>query len=312
MALYSSVVQGSQTAQTELDDFIPEMWADAVDAAFKTKLILGQLSNDYSSLLTGGGDIIHVPTINEVTAAAAKTQYDAVAYTSVAETKIDITVQTHMYASCMVEDMGKVQSSTELLGKYANSIAYRLAYDYEDALEAKLGTTTNGMEIGAFNDTSKTLDRSCVVEIVRELYENNVNPEDCWLVLNGNLYSSLFDIDDFVHITKSNAGNFINGQVGTLMGLKVMHSPRVNATFPTAGTSQSGAALANDLIIGGYVVHNTALASAFSKRPTINAEYDIDYIAHKLVGDNIYGCALMQDSDQARCWALVETGVTSW
>ena len=90
-----------------------------------------------------------------------------------------------------------------------------------------------------------------------------------------------------------------------------MHSPRVNATFPTAGLDQGGSALANDLVIGGYVVHNTGLASAFSKRPTINAEYDIDYIAHKLVGDNIYGCQLMQNTDQTRVFPIVDTAATT-
>ena len=54
------------------------------------------------------------------------------------------------------------------------------------------------------------------------------------------------------------------------------------------------------------------LAYAFSKQPTIESEYDIDYIAHKMVGDMIYGSALNQDASQTKVWGIVEEGTTAW
>ena len=44
----------------------------------------------------------------------------------------------------------------------------------------------------------------------------------------------------------------------------------------------------------------------------MNSEYDIDYIAHKLVGDAIYGVKLLQDASQTKCWGIVEEATTSW
>ena len=73
-------------------------------------------------------------------------------------------------------------------------------------------------------------------------------------------------------------------------------------------TSELGDALADNLRPGGYVVHKSALGIAYSKAPTPVAEYDMQYIAHKMVTDVIYGCNLLQDTNQVRAISLVEGG----
>ena len=52
---------------------------------------------------------------------------------------------------------------------------------------------------------------------------------------------------------------------------------------------------------------------AYSKYPTANAEYDMDYISHKMVTDVIYGCGLLHDAslNQSRVFALYEAGQTT-
>ena len=89
MGLYSSVVQESYSSGTENAVFIPELWGDAIRSTFKKNLVLGALANDYSSLVSGGGDKIHIPTFADVADAAAKTQYDAVTYAN--NTEVEIT-----------------------------------------------------------------------------------------------------------------------------------------------------------------------------------------------------------------------------
>ncbi len=124
MGLYSSVIQDSYSAQSELDVFIPELWADAIRASFKQNLVLGRLANDYSYLLAGSGNKINIPTIADVSAAAEKTENDAVTYATPGnEDDFDITCDQHYYTAAMIEDMGVVQSKADLLSKYANSMA---------------------------------------------------------------------------------------------------------------------------------------------------------------------------------------------
>ena len=317
MGLYSGVVQESYSSGTENAVFIPELWADAIRSTFKKNLVLGALANDYSSLLSGGGDKIHIPTFADVANAAEKTQYDSVSYDNNTEVEITMDVNQHYYTAAMVEDMAKVQSNADLIAGYADSIGYKLALHLEDALAAKLSTTTRAINMDNSNGASedRVLSRARIVGIVRHLYKVGINPEDCVLVVSTRLYASLFTLDDFVHAEKlGGLANFPTGTVGTVMGIPVIPSPRIHRNLISASAvDEAGGNLDDDLYPGGFVVHKEGLMLAYSKYPTANAEYDMDYIAHKLVTDVIYGCGLLHDSsvNQARIFALYEAGQTT-
>ena len=317
MGLYSSVVQDSYSSGTENDVFIPELWSDAIRSTFKKNLVLGALANDYSSLVAGSGDKIHIPTFADVADAAQKTQYDAVSYANNTEVEITMDVNQHYYTAAMIEDMAKVQSSSDLMAGYADSIGYKLALHIEDALAAKLSSTTRAINLDNGNGASedRVLTRSRIVAIVRHLYKVGMNPEDCVLVLSTRLYASLFNIDDFVHAEKiGNVANFPTGTVGTIMGIPVIASPRIHRNkINSAAVDELGANTDDDNYPGGFLIHKDGLMVAYSKYPTSNAEYDMDYIAHKMVTDVIYGCGLLHDAsvNQARVFALYEQGATA-
>ena len=77
-------------------NFIPEMWRDAImDFAMRKFQIRNQVS-DFSSLMSGGGDILHIPKVTEETA-AAKSAGSAVTYSANTDGKIDLTVNQHHY-----------------------------------------------------------------------------------------------------------------------------------------------------------------------------------------------------------------------
>ena len=91
------------------------------------------------------------------------------------------------------------------------------------------------------------------------------------------------------------------------MGMPVVHSPEVgNDAIHADTTAEDGSGLADTRRPGGYVVHRSALGKAYSKFPTAVAEYDMQYIAHKMVTDVIYGCNLLQDANQVRAISLCE------
>ena len=96
------------------------------------------------------------------------------------------------------------------------------------------------------------------------------------------------------------------------MGMDVVLSNNITSTNHNDAVDSDDGALTNGNVLGGFIVHNQGLAYAFSKQPTIESEYDIDYIAHKMVGDMIYGSALNQDASQTKVWGIVEEGTTAW
>lgn len=301
----------SQASDTELAVFIPEIWSQAVRASFKKNLVMTNLGNDLSSLVSGGGDTVNIPSVADVADAATKAPHVPVNYTNATEDSLSLALTSHKYASAMVEDMGVVQSNSDLLSMYADSIGYKLALGFETEVEAALATTTECINI-AGNTVAKTIDALTLAHISKVVMENDCPLNECALVLNPTLYASLFRIDDFIHISKTARADVANGLVGSVMGMDVILSNNITSTNANAAVDSDDGALNDNNVLGGFVVHKDALAYGFSKQPTVNSEYDIDYIAHKLVGDYIGGAKLVQDASQTKCWGIVEEGTTSW
>ena len=301
----------SQASDTELAVFIPEIWAKAVRASFKKNLVMANVGTDYSSLVTGGGDTVNIPSVADVANAATKAPHVPVNYTNATEDSIALALTSHKYASAMVEDMGVVQSNSDLLSMYSDSIGYKLALGFETEIETALALTTECINI-AGNTIAKTIDAATLAHISKVVMENDCPLSECTLILNPTLYASLFRIDDFIHISKTNTANVQNGLVGSVMGMPVVLSNNITSTNHNDAVDSDDGALTNGNVLGGFLVHNSALAYGFSKAPTVSSEYDIDYIAHKLVGDYIGGAKLVQDASQTKCWGIVEEATTSW
>ena len=301
----------SQATDTELAVFIPEIWAQAVRASFKKSLVLANVGTDYSGLVAAGGDTVNIPSVADVADAATKSPHTPVNYTNATEDSIALALTSHKYASAMVEDMGVVQANSDLLSMYSDSIGYKLALGFDVEVEAALALTTECINI-AGNTVAKTIDALTLAHISKVVMENNCPLNECTLILNPTLYASLFRIDDFIHISKTNTANVQNGLVGQVMGMNVILSNNITSTNHNDAVDSDDGALTNGNVLGGFVVHNSALAYGFSKAPTVSSEYDIDYIAHKLVGDYIGGAKLVQDASQTKCWGIVEEGTTAW
>ena len=301
----------SQASDTELAVFIPEIWTEAVRASFKKNLVMTNLGTDYSSLVSGGGDIVHIPSVADVADAATKAPHVPVNYTNATEDEIQLSLTSHKYASAMVEDMGVVQANSDLLSMYADSIGYKLALGFETEVEAALATTTECINI-AGNTVAKTIDAATLAHISKVVMENDIPINECTMVLNPTLYASLFRIDDFIHISKTGVAEVPNGSVGSVMGMNVVLSNNITSTNANSAQDSDGNDLNNANVLGGFVLHNSALAYGFSKSPQVSSEYDIDYIAHKLVGDYIGGAKLVQDASQTKCFGIVEEGTTAW
>ena len=301
----------SQASDTELAVFIPEIWAQAVRASFKKSLVMTNVGTDYSSLVTAGGDTVNIPSVADVADAATKAPHVPVNYTNATEDSLALALTSHKYASAMVEDMGVVQANSDLLSMYADSIGYKLALGFETEVEAALALTTECINI-AGNTVAKTIDALTLAHISKVVMENDCPLNECTMILNPTLYASLFRIDDFIHISKTAMADVPNGLVGSVMGMDVVLSNNITSTNANSAVDSDDGALTNDNVLGGFVVHNSALAYGFSKAPSVSSEYDIDYIAHKLVGDYIGGAKLVQDASQTKCWGIVEEGTTSW
>ena len=101
------MANGNVTVTTAAN-FIPEMWRDAILDYAERKFQLRNQVLDFSSMLAGGGDILHIPKVDEETA-AAKSADTAVTYTNNTDGKVDLAVDQHHYEAKRIEDIVKVQ-----------------------------------------------------------------------------------------------------------------------------------------------------------------------------------------------------------
>ena len=159
---------------------------------------------------------------------------------------------------------------------------------------------------------AKTIDTATLAHISKVVMENDCPMNECTLVLNPHLYASLFRIDSFIHVSKTGVANVANGFVGTVMGMNVLLSNNITSTNHNDAVDSDDGALGNTNLLGGFVIHKSALAYAFSQRPRVQAEYSIDHLAHKLIGDYIGGAVILQDASQTKIWGIVADGVTAW
>tara|TARA_Y100001963_G_C6761338_1_gene439631 strand:+ start:304 stop:1239 length:936 start_codon:yes stop_codon:yes gene_type:complete len=311
MATGFATTSTGQEVDTELAVFVPEMWADAVRASFKKNVVLASPGTDMSPMISAGGDIIRIPTVADVPAVVDKAAHVAFDYTSATEDSFTLTCTTHKVTGTMVADIGVIQSSSDLLTRYADSIGYRLALGFDAQVEAALALTTECINI-AGNTVAGTIDALTLRHISKVVMENDCPMNECTMILNPTLYSSLFQIDDFIHVSKTGVADIANGFVGTVMGMDVLLSNNITSTNHNDAVDSDDGALNNANVLGGFVVHNSALAYAFSQRPRVQSEYSVDHLAYKLVGDYVAGAVITQDASQTKCWGIVEEGTTAW
>ena len=301
----------SQASDTELAVFIPQLWTDAVRASFKKNVVLSNVGTDLSSLASGGGDQIHIPSVADVPNTVTKAPHVPFTYTEATEDKLTLALSDHSVTGTVVEDMGAIQSSSDLLGMYSDSIGYKLALGFDTSVETALALTTECINIAA-NTIAKTIDAATLAHISKVVLENDCPLNECTMVLNPTLYASLFRIDDFIHVSKTAAVNMPNGFVGSVMGMNVVLSNNITSTNHNDAVDSDNGALTNGNVLGGFVIHKSPLVYGFSQQPRVQAEYALDYLATKLIGDYIGGAKLVQDASQTKCWGIVEEATTSW
>ena len=273
---------GLQTASSMFNSFVPEMWTEGVRYYFQKNLILAGLATDWSSVVAGGGDTVHIPKINEQSA-AAKAQHSAGAISwtnnTTDEGKDTINITNHHYSGLLIEDVARIQANDDLMSKYTMELGYALAKKIEVTVEAGMESAAdNSIEMndggdGKFGKVSLGL-------IIKALASNDIDYLDgqTYIVLSPTSYSNLFATDDFTRADVigdyQNKFSRITGFVGQLGGMPVYLSNVV-------GTASAATY--------GYVFHKSFSNIAFSQQPRMQDQYDIDYLGTKVVVDAIYG-----------------------
>lgn len=265
---------------TTAANFIPEMWRDAIlDYAERKFQIKNQVS-DFSSMLSGGGDILHIPKVTEETA-AAKSGGSAVTYSANTDGKIDLTVDQHHYEAKRIEDIVKVQESADLFNAYARSMGYALAKKVENylAVDVIQAATGNDVTLAADNTMTTALLRSGLQKLLDAGHD--YTDGDTWFYGSPAAYMSMLSLGDFSEAQKrgDGANPLVKGQVVMAYGMPVLASTDWDDDGGTGDESAS-------------IFKREAIYFAQQISPRVQSAYDIDHLATSVVADVLFGAAL--------------------
>jgi len=276
--------------------FIPEVWSDAIYSFFFQANKLRGSVDDYSALVKGKGDTIHIPAILMQTA-QSKTASSAVAWdtnkgsTPQAHdvTPVDLSVDTHIYQAEIFEDVLTIQAQYELVSKYAKMFGESLARKVETDLWAEL----DGFQTTVTLTADDAVAAGDMESILANLYDLDIDPNQASMAVNHLILADLLNPSAGIgtYFTRADAipsgGNAAkgahvsSGAMGLIYGMDVFFSQAIS----TGGTNRSGAV---------YVPGACAFAASQDVR--VQTQYDVDYLGTKVIADMIYGVKLLDSA----------------
>jgi len=288
---------GSAATVTTEQYFIPEIWADGIYKYFDRKTVFRGLVDDYSSLVKGKGygDAINVPEMSIISASAKSAGAD-VAYDATATTTTQLTLNKHKYVAKLFEDIALIQSEADLVSKYSRMMGEALARQVDADLWAQIEQVNQSQDLSADN----TLTAGVFESVLATLGENDIPYMDgeCAMVVNPTLFADILNPSGgiaqyFIRNDAVGEGNrgLRSGMVGSMYGIDVYMSN----TCDSSGT---------DGVVAGAVFHKSACVFASQQEVRVQSEYSIDALGTKLVSDLLYGCKLIDDSDNIKGVAL--------
>jgi len=263
---------------TTLAVLIPEIWSSRMNDFYREDLRAVNFFTDLSSELAGGGDILNIPNLTEMTA-HAKANATVVTVNNPTETDVNLTVTTWYECSFAIEkrEAQVVLHSYRLQETYAKNCAYTVGAVYEDAILALFPAFSQvvGTSAAALADSN-------IVRAIQYLDQADV-PDDnrAFFLTPKQIWSDLAVIDKFSLLVNTlGADPVLKGHVGYLYGIPVIKSSRIGATLGSANSC---------------LAHKDAIVHA-STIMDVDTNYIPQYMSFLTTADVMYGAIENRDS----------------
>ncbi len=247
---------------------------------------MGGFFTNRSDELADGGDILHTPSLTEMTA-NAKANATAVTLSSPTETQINLTVNQHFEVSCMIEDKEAVQvkKSYSMQERYAKNAAHTVA----KKLEVAIATLFAGFSTSAGATTTTLSDANVRAAIASYTGTDGDYDEAAWFLHPKTIWTDLMAIDRFILIDSAGGqGAVMGGPIGRLYGQPVYST--TNLVTANAGADYVGALANTDAIHWA-----SAKLPGGSGEVRVQSNYMPDYLGTLTTADMLYGAIENRD-----------------
>lgn len=257
---------------TKAAKYIAEKWTRKIEKPFYNDLYFKDKVLRRDSLVTGGGNKIHIPFLSTYNA-RDKAANTAVTYDSNVETEIELTINKHKYLAFLIEDIVKVQTN------YAVAEAYRSAQReaVSRAIDTDLASlhASAGTNIGA----GATAGDADILGVVLALdLANTPQTQRCGIV-GADVANDLRSVNKYSAYDQT-------GKTGVAVREDNLVSNVYNMDIYMSNNVEA------DTVSHNLFFHKTAISLALQLKPTYKMEDSVDHIGVKSVLHTIYGVAV--------------------
>src|SRR3990167_6110108 len=102
---------------TTADVYADEIWNPELNRAIEFAMVIAALFSDWTSRMSGSGDVLHLPARHNLTANTKSAGSDATPE-AITETEQTFTVSTHQVVAQEIEDFAEVMSKYDIRRDY--------------------------------------------------------------------------------------------------------------------------------------------------------------------------------------------------
>ncbi len=277
--------------QTTNAVFIPEIWGAKINDFYRAGLVTANFFEDLSEEVSGGGDVIHIPNISEMSA-NTKTVGSEVTLNAQTDGTIDLVINTWNEVSFLIEDLiaSSMKKSYRMQERFARNAGYTVAATLEDSIITLFNSFTQIVGTSAL-----TLNDSNIRIAIALLDTANVPMDDRAFFLHPNVvWRQVMGIDRFTLVQNTGGADpVLKGAVGMLYGIPVFTTSRLGVTLG----HRNGALAGSDAI--NYATANIAGGDQ-PGTVRIQSSYLQEYLGELVTADIIYG--VIENRDTSGVW----------
>ncbi|MDP6967368.1 MAG: hypothetical protein QF551_08870 [Candidatus Marinimicrobia bacterium] len=279
----------AEVTTTTAANFIPELWRDAIADYAERKFQIRNQVMDFSSLMSEGGDILHIPKVTEETAATLSSG-SAVTYGANTDGKVDLTVDQHAYEAKRIGDHVRIQESADLFNAYAKSMGYAIAKYIENyiAVSVVQAATGNDVTLSSDNTFTTALIRSGLQKLLDAGHD--YADGETYFYCSPAAYMSALSLQDFYDASRRGDGQnpSVSGAVGSVYGMPTFVSTDWDDDGGTGDETAS-------------IFKKESVYLAMQLAPTVESARDIDYLSTSIVVHTLFGACLSHGASSTSC-----------
>jgi len=275
---------------TTLAALIPEIWGEKINDFYHQDLVMAPFFMDRSEELRAGGDILHTPTLVEMSA-NTKTNGSQVTLNKPSETSVDLTVTTWEEVSFIIEDReaSTLKQSYNLMEVQMRGAAKTISTQLEDAIAALFDDFDDSVGV-----STATLVDSSIRSAIATLESNTKSPisegDTAFFVKPSVFWTQIQGLDRFALAINTAANDPVTKVPdGMLYGIPVYRS--VNVAFVSGTTGAYNCLAKSDAI--HYATRSFEVQGGSgmvgSHNVRVQATYVPEYLGTLVSADLCYG-----------------------